>query len=98
MSQIFKYILDLVEREAVRISAHGYEETMTRRRQAKLIHEGEFVAEVDVELIYTDEGWSPYLSLDDARKLDDVREALRRGDLEAAAQVARVFKLIPIAA
>jgi hypothetical protein len=70
---------------------------MTTRRQVKLIHEGEFIAQVEVELIYTDEGWSPYLSLDDARKLDDVREALRRGDLEAAAQVARIFKLTPVA-
>jgi len=65
---------------------------MTKRHQVKLIHEGEFVAQVDVELVYTKEqGWSPYLSLDDAQKLDDVREALQRGDLEApAARSARV--------
>jgi len=70
---------------------------MIRKHQVKLVHEGEFVAQVDVELIYTDEGWSPYLSLDDAYKLDDVRAALRRGDLETAAQLARIYKLIPIA-
>ena len=29
-------------------------------------------------LIYTDEGWSPYLSVDDAQKLDDIKEALRK--------------------
>ncbi len=52
---------------------------MRKKNQTKLIHEGAYVAEVDIELIYTDEGWSPYLSLDDARKLDDVREELRRG-------------------
>jgi hypothetical protein len=57
---------------------------MRRRRQTKLIHEGGYVAEVDIDLIDTDEGWSPYLSLDDAQKLDDVREALRREDLKAA--------------
>ncbi len=56
------------------------------------------MAEVEVELIYTDEGWSPYLSLDDAQKLDEVRLALRRGDLEAAARLARVFKLTPVMA
>ena len=44
----------------------------------------------------TDEDWSPYLSLEDAYKLDDVREALRRGDVEAAAKLARVFKLTPV--
>ena len=56
-------------------------------------HESEYVAEVDVELIYTDEGWSPCLSLQDASKLDDVREALRRGDIAAAAKLARVYTL-----
>jgi hypothetical protein len=71
---------------------------MTKRRQVKLIQEGEFVAQVDVEFIYTGEGWSPYLSLDDARKLDDVRESLRRGDFKAAtAQSARIFRLTPVA-
>ncbi len=69
---------------------------MKKRNRTKLVHEGKFVAEVDVDLIETDEGWSPYLSLEDAYKLDDVRDALRRGDLEAATRLARVFKLTPV--
>ena len=64
----------------------------------KLVHEGRYVAEVDIELIDTDEGWSPYLSLDDAQKLDDVRDALRRGNIEAASRLARVFTLTPVPA
>jgi hypothetical protein len=72
------------------------EKEMKKRNRTKLVHEGKFVAEVDVELIETDEGWSPYLSLEDSYKLDDVRDALRRGDLEAAARLARVFKLMPV--
>lgn len=71
---------------------------MKKRQLSKLVHEGEYVAEVEVELIYTDEGWSPYLSLTDAQKLDEVRLALRRGDLEAAGRLARVFKLTPVVA
>ena len=71
---------------------------MTVRKMKKLVHEGEFVAEVDVELIMTDEGWSPYLSLEDAYKLDDVRQALRQGDIETAARLARVYRLTPVAA
>jgi hypothetical protein len=51
-----------------------------KKPYTKIVHEGDYVAQVDVELIYTDEGWSPYLSLEDAYKLDDVREALKRGD------------------
>jgi hypothetical protein len=70
---------------------------MRKRRYTKLVHEGKYVAEVDVELIGTDDGWSPYLSLEDAYKLDDVREALGRGDIESAARLARVFTLTPVA-
>ena len=70
---------------------------MTTRCHTKLVHEGDYVAEVDVELIDSDTGWSPYLALDDAYRIDDVREALRRGDLKAASGLARVFALTPIA-
>ena len=66
--------------------------------RTKLIHEGEYVAEVQVELSEADDGWSPYLSLEEAYKLDDVREALRRGDLRLAARHARIFTLTPVAA
>ncbi len=69
---------------------------MKARRHTKFVREGSYAAEVEVELIEEDNGWSPYLSLDDARKLDDVREALRRGDLEAASRLARVFSLTPV--
>lgn len=71
---------------------------MTRKPATKLIREGQYLAEVDVELLYTDGGWSPYLSLGDAQKLDDVREALRQENLDAATQLARVFKLTSVAA
>ena len=69
---------------------------MRRRHRTKLVHEGDYVAEVDVELIETEEGWSPYLSLEDAYKLDDVRHALRGGDLQTAMRFARVFTLTPV--
>jgi hypothetical protein len=36
------------------------------------------------------------LSLEDAQKLDDVREALRRQDIQAARRQARVFTLAPV--
>jgi len=70
---------------------------MKNRKQIKYIHEGKYAAAVDVELIEAEDEWAPYLSLDDAYKLDDVREALRRGDLKAASQKARVFIMQPVA-
>jgi len=48
---------------------------MNKRRHTKLVREGPYAAEVDVELIVAEGGWEPYLSLDDAHKLDEVREA-----------------------
>lgn len=70
---------------------------MSKRRYKKMIHEGRYVAEVDVEMIFTDEGWSPYLSLDDAYKLDDIRETIKRGDIKSASKLARIYTLTPVA-
>ena len=70
---------------------------MNSRKRTKYVHEGEYVAEVDVELLEDETEWSPYLSVDDAYRLDEVRSALRRGDITAAATLARIFKLQPVA-
>jgi hypothetical protein len=69
---------------------------MTTRKRTKIVHEGRYIAEVDVELLEDETGWSPYLSLDDAYTLDDVRKALRRGDIAAASRSSRVFSLTPV--
>jgi len=69
---------------------------MTTRKRTKIVREGKYVAEVDVELLEGETGWSLYLSLDDAYKLDDVREALRRGDISAASRASRVYSLTPV--
>ncbi len=45
-----------------------------------------------VDLIDTDTGWLPYLSLPDAQKLGEVRRALRGGDLKRAGQEVRVVR------
>lgn len=70
---------------------------MSTRQQTKYIHEGKYVAEVDVQLLQTDDDWSPYLSIQDAYKLDDVRNALRQGDIKSASSLARVYIMQPVA-
>lgn len=50
---------------------------MQQRKKTKYGHEGSYVAEVEVEILDEEGGWSPYLSVEDAGRLDDVREALR---------------------
>ena len=67
------------------------------RKTVKLIHEGRYAAEIPVELIEDETGWSPYLSVEEAKKLDKVRLALRRGDIAEAAKHGQVFELTPIA-
>jgi hypothetical protein len=66
------------------------------RKSVELIHEGRYAAEVPVELIEDGTGWSPYLSIEDAKKLDAVRLALRNGEIAEAARHGRVFELNPI--
>ncbi|MBN2208332.1 MAG: hypothetical protein JW759_03445 [Candidatus Coatesbacteria bacterium] len=70
---------------------------MMRRKTTKYIHEGHYVAEVEVELIEDEGGWSPYLSVDDAYRLDNLRDALRQGDLRSAARYGRIYELRPVA-
>lgn len=68
------------------------------RTRLKLIHEGKYAAEVEIELHYSDENWSPTMSADDARKLETVMLALRAGNIAEAAKFGRVFELTPVAA
>lgn len=68
------------------------------RRAVRFVHAGRYAAEVEVEFIPDDHAWGPYLSSADALKLDRVRAALKRGDVEAAGRDARVFELMPLSA
>jgi len=66
------------------------------RRQEKFIHVGNFVARVEVDLVYNEDSWSPCLTLEDAQRLDKIRMALQKGDIKAAAQNAQIFQLTPV--
>lgn len=73
------------------------ETNVTVRPARRFVREGAFAAEVNVELVESDGGWTPYLSVDDAYKLDNVRDALRAGDLERASRLAtRIYRLTPV--
>ena len=41
---------------------------MKKQRRTKLVHEGRYLAEVDTELLVTDDEWSPYLSVQEEIK------------------------------
>lgn len=69
---------------------------MSTLQKVKYVHEGLYVAEVSVEVEEPEAGWSPTISLKDAYKLDNVREALKVGDLKAAARYGHVYELKPV--
>jgi len=74
---------------------------MRRWKVTKLVREGEYLAEVDFELEDDEEGqpgWGPYLSQADTLKLEDVRKALRAGDVREAARQATIYRLMPVSA
>jgi hypothetical protein len=68
------------------------------QKSKEFVHEGKYAAGIAVDLVEDDTASSPYLSPSDARKLDTVRLALRRGDIADAAKHGRVFELTPVAA
>lgn len=62
-----------------------------------LSHDYNYVAQVEIELIDSSTGWSPSMSLDTAYILDDIRLALRQGDIQTAAKYATVYEMRQIA-
>jgi len=74
------------------------EKEVKRKRVTKLIRVDEYAAGVEVEFLYTDDVWSPNLSVEDAAKLDDVRIALQEKDIRRVARLAIVYRILPVAA
>ncbi len=71
---------------------------MNKSQIVKLIREGKYLAEVEVELLEDESAWSPYLTLEGVEKLDAVRLALRAGDIEAAKRQAKVYQVTLVGA
>ena len=71
---------------------------MPNRKHTKFLHEGKYVAEVEIEIIDNENAWSPYMSLDDTLMLDTVRELLREGNITEAKKYGKVYVLKPVAA
>lgn len=72
-------------------------ENISKREQIKYLHEGQYVAEVKIELSDSTSGWNPTMSLDTAYMLDDIREALHSGDLATASKYATIYEMKQVA-
>ena len=64
----------------------------------KIIREGHYMAEVKVSLMPDDGAWGPYISADDALKMERVRLALKAGDKKSAAKEAVIYEVSRVAA
>ena len=67
-------------------------DTVTKR-----LRHGNLMAEVLVKLAPDDGAWGPYLSIDDAEKIERVDEALKAGDVAAAAKDAKIYEVMAMA-
>ncbi len=54
------------------------------------------MATIEVKLQEDETGWSPYLSVEDACKLDELRDALQKKDLKLASKYGKVYELHPV--
>jgi len=67
-----------------------------KKRQEKFIHVGNYVARIELEYIYNEDSWSPCISVEDSRKLDEIKAALENGDLKTAGLNAKIYTLTPV--
>ena len=61
-----------------------------------LIRDGDLVAEVQVKLADDHEDWRPTMSIDDATKVDMVRQAMRAKDYDQVRKLAKLYRLVPV--
>jgi len=66
--------------------------------EIRLMREGDLLAKIEITLHDAPEAWEPYLSVEDALKLDFVRKALKEGDLKSAMDLAKVYRLVAVEA
>ena len=67
------------------------------KQKTKLIHEGDYVAVVQVKTLEPAPGWESCIPLAEAIRLDEARAALKTGNLREAAKYGQVFRLVPLA-
>jgi hypothetical protein len=77
-------------------SSHEEQRHTSAKSGTTIVREGEFVAEVHVTFIESEGPWTQSLSVEDASRLDDVRAALRAGDVKRASRLAsRIYRVMP---
>jgi hypothetical protein len=68
--------------------------TITR---TKRIYVGDVMAELDVVMSDEPDAWGPHAAPSELDRIDEVRRALKSGNLEAASKSARLYSVKPLA-
>jgi hypothetical protein len=68
--------------------------TITR---TKRIYVGDVMAELDVVMSDEPDAWGPHVDPSELDRIDEVRRALKSGNLEAASKSARLYSVKPLA-
>ena len=69
-----------------------------KKQTIRVIIEEKYAAEVPIEMLEDETGWSPYVTFDDATKVADVRRALRSRDIATATRYGMVYEHLPLSA
>ena len=94
------FVVSLAAKRDSRIAVSELPKRIGVRIECFPIRVGNHAVEVPVEVMIDEGegGWSPYFSLEEAKKLENARLALQRGDLAEAAKYGRLFELLPVSA
>jgi hypothetical protein len=66
------------------------------RKSNKLIRDGDLVAEIEIEISDSEDPWGPTMSYNDAQKIDQVRDAMKRHDYGTVRSIGRLYRLMPV--
>jgi len=65
--------------------------------KTKRLYVGDVMAEIEVNMTDEPEAWGPHIDPEELDRIDSIREALKSGNLEAAAKEARLYSVKPLA-
>lgn len=73
------------------------EKMMETSTKTKRIYVGDVMAEIDVAMSDEPEAWGPHIDPSELDRIDQLRRALKSGDLKAASEPARLYSVKPLA-
>lgn len=66
---------------------------MANRTQTQLLHVGNYMAKLEIELEDEPEAWGPHVAPEVLERIDTVRAALRQGDIDTASEYAEIYSV-----